>query len=94
MKTTNGRLLAYVPGLINKELRLQSEYLAAVNRICGHACRPDCGCPIGKSTLAEIGKRVGWKALAQVASIACNRPGGRVQCRERLGGLLKYYSAA
>jgi hypothetical protein len=36
---------------------------------CAHTCPPDCACP-ERSTLAEIGKRLGRKALAQVASVA------------------------
>src|SRR5215469_15532811 len=38
---------------------------------CAYTCPPDCACPIPeRSTLAEIGKRLGRKALAQVASVA------------------------
>ena len=33
------RLLAYVTGLVNQELLLQNEYLAAENRVLGGACR-------------------------------------------------------
>ena len=40
------RLLAYVTGLINQELLLQNEYLAAENRIFGLIYRRDCACPI------------------------------------------------
>ena len=39
------RLLAFVTGLVNQELLLQNEYLAAENRIL-RACRPDSGSPI------------------------------------------------
>src|SRR6187431_160842 len=65
------RLLAYVTGVVNQELLLQNEYLAAENRILrshlpsrlrlSHAER---------ETLAEIGKRLGGKALAKVACVA------------------------
>src|SRR5215471_11275453 len=65
------RLLAYVTGLVNQELLLQNEYLAAENRILRahlparlRLSHPE------RSTLAEIGKRLGRKALAQVASVA------------------------
>ena len=65
------RLLAYVTGLVNQELLLQNEYLAAENRILRRhlptrlrLCDPE------RSTLAEIGKRLGRKALAQVACVA------------------------
>src|SRR5215472_7914228 len=38
---------------------------------CAQTCPPDCACPIPeRSTLAEIGKRLGRKALAQVAFVA------------------------
>src|SRR5215475_9914206 len=65
------RLLAYVTGLINQELLLKNEYLAAENRILRahlparlRISNPE------RSTLAEIGKRLGRKALAQVACVA------------------------
>src|SRR5712671_5589957 len=61
------RLLAYVTGLVNQQLLLQNEYLAAENRILrAHLptrLRPS---DSQKSTLAEIGKRLGRKALEQV----------------------------
>jgi len=65
------RLLAYVTGLINQELLLQNEYLAAENRILrAHLpARLRLSDP-QRSTLAEIGKRVGRKALTQVACVA------------------------
>jgi hypothetical protein len=65
------RLLAYVTGLVNQELLLQNEYLAAENRILrAHlSARLRLSDP-ERSTLAEIGKRLGHKALAQVASVA------------------------
>ena len=65
------RLLAYVTGLVNQELLLQNEYLAAENRILRaqlpkrlRLTDPQ------RSTLAEIGKRLGRKALEQVACVA------------------------
>jgi hypothetical protein len=64
-------LLAYVTGLVNRQLLLQNEYLAAENRILWkqlpdrlRLSNPE------RSTLAEIGKRIGRKALAQVACVA------------------------
>src|SRR5215469_16688705 len=65
------RLLAYVTGLVNQELLLQNEYLAAENRILrAHLpARLRLSYP-ERSTLAEIGKRLGCKALAQVACVA------------------------
>jgi len=65
------RLLAYVTGLINQELLLKNEYLAAENRILrAHLpVRLRLSDP-ERSTLAEIGKRLGRKALAQLACVA------------------------
>src|ERR1700724_3277090 len=65
------RLLAYVTGPVNQELLLQNEYLAAENRILRaqlpkrlRLTDPQ------KSTLAEIGKRLGRKTLEEVACVA------------------------
>jgi hypothetical protein len=65
------RLLAYVTGLVNRELLLKNEYLAAENRILRaqlpsrlRLSDPE------RETLAEIGKRLGRRALAQVACVA------------------------
>ena len=65
------RLLAYITGLVNQELLLQNEYLAAENRILWaqlparlHLSDPE------RTTLVEIGKRLGRKALARVACVA------------------------
>ena len=65
------RLLAYVTGLVNKELLTQNEYLAAENLILrAHLpTRLRLSDP-ERATLAEIGKRVGRKALAQIACVA------------------------
>src|ERR1700680_1057031 len=65
------RLLAYVTGLVNQKLLLQNEYLSAENRILrAHLpARMRLSDP-ERSTLAEIGKRLGRKALAQVACAA------------------------
>jgi len=54
------RVLAYVSGLVNQELLLQVEYLAAENRIL-RAHLPDRLRLSNeeRSTLAEIGKRLG-----------------------------------
>jgi hypothetical protein len=65
------RLLAYMTGLVNQELLLQNEFLAAENRIL----RAHLPARLGlsdpeRSMLAEIGKRLGRKGLAQVASVA------------------------
>ena len=65
------RLLAYVTGAVNQELLLQNEYLAAENRILRaklpstlRLSDPE------RTTLAEIEKRLGRKALRGVACVA------------------------
>ena len=65
------RLLAYITGLINQELLVQNEYLAAENRVLrAHLpARLRLSDP-ERSTLAEIGNRLGRNALAQVACVA------------------------
>lgn len=72
MKNTQvARLLAYVTGMVNQQLLLQNEYLVAENRILrAHL-------PIRlrltdpqRSTLAEIGKRLGRQTLRDVTSLA------------------------
>ena len=58
------RLLAYVTGLVNQELLLETEYLAAENRILrSHLPTRIRLSDPQRSTLAEIGKRLGRKAL-------------------------------
>jgi transposase InsO family protein len=65
------RLLTYVTGLVNQELLLQNEYLAAENRVLRAHLPPRLRLSDPeRSTLAEIGKRLGRKALAQVACVA------------------------
>src|SRR6266853_1718674 len=65
------RLLAYVTGSVNQELLLRNEYLAAENRILRaklprrlRLSNPE------RSTLGEVGKRLGRKALREVACVA------------------------
>jgi len=60
MKTDHSwaRLLAYVTGLVNQELLLQNEYLAAENRILRAQLPPRLRLSNAeRATLAEIGKR-------------------------------------
>jgi putative transposase len=65
------RLLAYVTGLINQRLLLQCEYLIAENRILrSHVSGRLRLSNAERSTLAEIGKRLGRKCLAEVACVA------------------------
>jgi hypothetical protein len=65
------RLLAYVSGLVNQKLLLQNGYLAAENRILRARlpARMRLSDP-ERSTLAEIGKRLGRAALQEVACVA------------------------
>jgi hypothetical protein len=52
--------LAYVTGLVNQELLLENEYLAAENRILKGRLQPGWRLSDGeRATLAEIGKRLG-----------------------------------
>jgi hypothetical protein len=63
--------LAYVTGLVNQELLLQNEYLAAENRTLKARMHPVWRLSDGeRATLAEIGRRLGRKGLQQVARIA------------------------
>jgi putative transposase len=65
------RLLAFVTGLVNQELLLRNEYLAAENRVLiAHLpSRLRLSDP-ERSTLAEIAKRLGRKALRDIAYVA------------------------
>lgn len=65
------RLLAYVSGMVNRQLLLQNEYLLAENRILrSHfPARVPLTDP-QRATLAEIGKRLGRQPLEPVASVA------------------------
>jgi putative transposase len=61
------RLLAYVTGLVNQKLLLQNEYLVAENRILRSQLPKRLRLTDEqRSTLAEIGKRLGRKALSEV----------------------------
>src|SRR6516162_4990877 len=65
------RLLAYVTGRVNQELLLQNEYLAAENRVLrAHLPARLRLSDRERRTLAEIGKRLGRKALEKVACVA------------------------
>ena len=65
------RILAYITGTVDQELLLRNEYLATENRILraqvkGRLLLSD----TEKKTLADIGYRLGRKALADVANAA------------------------
>ena len=65
------RLLAYITGRVDQELLLRNEYLAAENRILRAKIKGRLQLSDGeKSTLAEIARRLGRKALAEVAVVA------------------------
>ena len=64
------RILAYITGTVDQELLLRNEYLAAENKILRtqirgrvHLTDPQ------RRTLAEIGERLGRKALQELATI-------------------------
>jgi putative transposase len=64
-------LLAYITGRVDQELLLRNEYLAAENRILRANIKGRVQLSDGeKSTLAEIARRLGRKALAEVAVVA------------------------
>ncbi len=65
------RILAYISGTVDHELLLRNEYLATENRILraqikGRLLLSDAE----KKTLADIGYRLGRKALEDVANTA------------------------
>jgi hypothetical protein len=63
--------LAYVTGLVNQQLLLENEYLAAENRILKARLQPGWRLSDGeRATLAEIGRRLGRKGLQPVARLA------------------------
>jgi Homeodomain-like domain len=65
------RLLAFVTGLVNQELLLRNEYLIAENRILrSHLLNRLRLSDPERATLAEIAKRLGRKALNDIATVA------------------------
>ena len=65
------RMLAYITGTVDQELLLRNEYLVAENRILrANIKRRLLLSDSEKATLAEIAKRLGHKALADVAAAA------------------------
>jgi putative transposase len=65
------RMLAYVTGMVNQELLLRNEYLAAENRILRGQIKGRLLLSEGeKTTLAEIAHRLGRAALKEVAATA------------------------
>jgi transposase InsO family protein len=63
-------LLAYITGSVDHELFLRNEYLMTENRILRHQITGRVRLSNGeRKTLADIGKKLGKQALAEVASI-------------------------
>jgi hypothetical protein len=80
------RLLSFVTSLVNQELLLRNEYLAAENRILrAHLPARLRLSDAERSTLAEIAKRLGRRALKDIARVAKpdKRPSLYLQCRDR-----------
>jgi hypothetical protein len=64
-------ILSFVTGLVNQELLLRNEYLAAENRILrAHLPARLRLSDAERSTLAEIAKRLGRKVLKEIARVA------------------------
>src|SRR5262245_28398170 len=65
------RILAYISGTVDQELLLRNEYLAAENQILRRQLkgRPKLS-DAERARLAEIGRRLGRKALGDVATAA------------------------
>ena len=64
------RILAYITGGIDEELLLRNKYLVAENRIFRNQIKGRLRLTDGeRKTLAEIGKKLGRKALEEVANI-------------------------
>src|SRR3954451_237738 len=65
------RLLAYISGMVNRQLLLQNEYLIAENKILrSHLPARMPFTDSQRATLAEIGKRLGRQGLEPVAGAA------------------------
>ena len=63
-------LLAYITGTIDQELLLRNEYLVTENRILRSQRQGRVRLSDGeRKTLAELGQKLGKKALADVATI-------------------------
>ena len=84
------KLLAYIFGSVDDELLLREEYLVTDNRILRAQINSRLKLTDGeRKTLAEIGKKLGKKALEEVANIVkpetlfCSRLRRRVLAMER-----------
>ena len=90
------RMLAYITGTVDQELLLRNEYLAAENRIFKAQIKER---SLGRA-LQQYGAhyheernhqgRQNLLLFPRPSAGACKAE-GTIRCRERLGGLLKYY---
>src|SRR5438552_14939593 len=63
-------LLAYITGTVDQELLLRNEYLVTENRILRHQLKGRVRLSDGeRKALAEIGQKLGKRALQEVANI-------------------------
>src|ERR671922_831470 len=63
-------LLAYITGSVDQHLLLRNEYLVTENRMLRHQIKGRVRLSDGeRKVLAEIGQKLGKKALAEVATI-------------------------
>lgn len=63
-------MLAYITGSVEEDLLLRNEYLVVEDRILRRQFQGRMRLSDGeRKTLAEIGKRIGKKALAEVATL-------------------------
>ena len=63
-------LLAYITGSVDQHLLLRNEYLATENRMLRHQIEGRVRLSDGeRKALAEIGQKLGKKALEEVATI-------------------------
>jgi putative transposase len=63
-------LLAYITGTVDQELLLRNEYLVTENRILRNQIKGRVPLSDGeRKALAEIGRKLGKKALEEVASL-------------------------
>ncbi len=64
------RLLVYISGTVDQELLLRNEYLVTENRVLRNQLKGGLRLTDGeRKTLADIGRRLGKKALDEVANI-------------------------
>jgi hypothetical protein len=75
------RTLSFVTGLVNQELLLRNEYSAAENRILrAHLPARLRWSDAERSSLGEIAKRLGRKALQEIARVG--KPDTLLACRQ------------